>query len=201
MPHACWLDELWSWWHFIRSSASQCPQNLSVCCCTKRTRQRTRRRTNRRTNQEKNQFSAIWFSGPLWGQLGGPSGPLLFARLVGPPSAQHMRNHPPPQHHAEKTIYSKFGAKIQICGAKIQILDPISINFCTTENLPLCKRKSPNPASLSPTHPLLGLSKKSKYIPLDVFSTFWFLNLGILYVEVIFKSIRRTPRGGSRFWK
>ena len=121
-------------------------------------------------------------------------------RLVPQAHSAGEPTHPPPT-PCEKTIFSKFGANIQICGAKIQILDPKSINFCTTENLLLCKRKSPNSTRLSPTHPPLGLSKKSKCIPLDVFSTFWFLNLGILYVEVLFKSHTEDPPRGFPFPK
>ena len=58
-----------------------------------------------------------------------------------------------------------------MCSAKIQILDPIfkSINFCTTTNLLICTRETPNHASLSPTNPPLGISKKLKCIPLVLF--------------------------------
>ena len=88
----------------------------------------------------------------------------------------------PPQHRAKRLYFQilapkfKYVAKFhilsaktqiwssqtQICGTKIQIFDPNfqSINFCTTKNLPLCTRKTPNPASLTPTHPTLGVSKK-----------------------------------------
>jgi len=52
-------------------------------------------------------------------------------------------------------------AKTQICGAKIQILDPKFkyLNFGTTQNLPLCTRKTPSAAGLTPTHPPLVLVK------------------------------------------
>jgi len=91
-----------------------------------------------------------------------------------PPGGPGGPTHPPPT-PCEKHVFSKLGAKIQmcgaknqifsaktqICGAKIQIFDPkfTSINFYTTINLLFCTRKSPNPANLSPTHPPLGVSK------------------------------------------
>jgi len=87
-----------------------------------------------------------------------------------------LGNPPTPPQHPGKDSICKFDAKIQInvaktqifstktqiCrsqtqifGAKIQIFDPKfkSINFCTTKNLPLSTRKTPNPSSLSPTPP------------------------------------------------
>jgi len=58
-------------------------------------------------------------------------------------------------HGTEISIYS---AKTQICGAKIQIFELKfkQLKICTTKNLPLCIRKTPNPAKLSPT--LIGVS-------------------------------------------
>jgi len=92
-----------------------------------------------------------------------------------------------PPHPFEKTLFFNFGAKIQICdakiqicgaklqiygdksqvhgdkiqiySAKIQILDPKFkyLKFCTTKNLPLCTRKSPGAAGLTPTHLPIGV--------------------------------------------
>jgi len=61
-----------------------------------------------------------------------------------------------------------YGAKTQRCGAKIQIFDPKfkNLNFCTTKNLPLCTRKTPGAAGLTPTHPPIGVSKKLTCPPL-----------------------------------
>ena len=42
----------------------------------------------------------------------------------------------------------------------------MTFKFGTTKNLPLCTRKPPNLAGLSPTHAPLGVSKKLKCIPL-----------------------------------
>ena len=92
---------------------------------------------------------------------GGPGGPthppqhpvkrLYFQSLA--PKFKHMA--PKFNYLAPKIKYVAH-----ICGAEIQIFDPKfrSINFCTTKNLPLCTRKPPNLAGLSPTHPPLGVT-------------------------------------------
>ena len=71
-----------------------------------------------------------------------------------------------------------YSAKTQICAAKIHIFDPKFkyLNFCTTKNLPLCTRKTPGAAVLTPTHPTISASKKLKRPPLG--SHFYCAQLG-----------------------
>jgi len=113
----------------------------------------------------------------------------MLKPLEGPGGPTH-----PPPHTLSKRLYFQFwrqiqiyGAKIQIygekiqiysaktqiCGDKIQIFDPKFkyLNFRHTKNLPLCTRKNPSAAGLTPTNPPIGVSKKLKRPPPDFFIT------------------------------
>jgi len=102
-------------------------------------------------------------------------GGIFFPDTNDETSWRSWGTHPPPPHTLQKNLFSKFGAKNQMNGAKIQIhgaktqihgakiqifdLKFKKMNFCTTKNLPLCTRKTPN---LTPTHPLIGHSPAEK---------------------------------------
>jgi len=117
-------------------------------------------------------------------------GGIFFPDTDAETSIRSWGTHPPPPHAPRKYSIFNFGAKVQIyCakvqtyadkiqiysaktqirGDKIQIFDPKFkyLYFGTTKNLPLCTRRTPGAAGLTPTRPPIGVSKKLKRPPLE----------------------------------
>ena len=112
-----------------------------------------------------------------------------------------------PQHPAERLYFRNLAPKFKYMAPKFKYLAPKlkyvapklkyvapkikyliqnsnqSI-FVPLKNLPLLTRKTPNPSSLSPTHPALGVSKKLKCILLATYT--WVTHIDMSHVIMIY---------------
>jgi len=108
-------------------------------------------------------WAEIFFPTPMPKPPGGPEGPThpppttfektLFSILS--PKLKYVA----PKFKDTATKFKYIAPKLKYVAPKFKCLTQIQIlEFCTTKNLPLCTRKTPGAAGLTPTQPPIGAS-------------------------------------------